>query len=324
MPAKHLVVVHGQSTHPRRPEKERYLRTALLHGLNRVSPIAAGLLDSGEVKTTHVYYGDVCNEVLCDADPGLRERLVLNPVDGIFYEPDGGDDAPMNKLLERPTSAHTKQEYLELPRTGRARRLANDLARTVSPLLARRLSRRIICALFPDLGAYITSRKVGSRVRQRLQGPLLNALTDADDVAIVAHGMGTVAAYDVLWKFSHMSEYEVIHNRRVTLWLTLGSPLAEPAVRASLYDAAEPEDGKYPRNVVRWLNVAAHDDHVARTAAAEQDFGEMRALGCRIVDLAPIYTFWVGPSGSDPHEMYGYLDHPLVAEQIAAWVLASS
>src|SRR3712207_6651515 len=294
MPAKHLVVVHGQSTHPRRPENERYVRTALLHGLGRISAIAAGLIESGEVRTSYVYYGDVCNEVLCDAHPRLRERLVLNPVDGVFYGPDGCHDASMVKLIDRPNAAHTEEESLALPRTRGARRFVDDVARVMTPLLGRGMSRRVICGLFPDLGAYITSRKVGSRIRQRVQGPLLNALTDADDVAIVSHGLGAMATYDVLWKFSHMSEYEVIHERRVTLWLTLGSPLAEPAVRASLYDAAEPDDGKYPRNVLRWVNVTAHDDYVGRAATAEEDFREMRAHGCRIVDLAPIYSFWVG------------------------------
>ncbi|MFN2567574.1 MAG: hypothetical protein ABR499_21475 [Gemmatimonadaceae bacterium] len=323
MPAKHLVLVHGRSTKPRRAEKERYVRTALLHGLKRVSPIAAGLIESGEVKTTCVYYGDICNELLCDADPRLRQKLTHNPVDGIFYEADGCYDKQMAEFLKRPTSAHTKEEYRKLVRTHKDQRFMDDLVRVISPILANGLSRKIMLKWLPDLGAYVTSHKVGSKIRQRLQGPLLNALTDADDVAIVSHSMGCIATYDVLWKFSHMSEYEVIHNRRVTLWITLGSPLGEPAVRESLYDAHEPEDGIYPRNVVRWLNIAAYDDFIAHDATAEDDFKEMKELGCRIVDLPRIHTFWVGATGSNPHKFYGYLDHPVVAEQIAAWTLSS-
>lgn len=323
MPAKHLVLIHGRSTKPRRAEKERYVRTALLHGLDRVSPIAAGLIDSGEVRSTCVYYGDICNELLCDADPRLRKKLVLNPADGISYEADGCYDAQMAELLSRRTDAHTKDEYRTLVRTHKDRRFVDDVVRVVSPLLPNRWSRRIIRRWLPDLGAYLTSRKIGSQIRQRLQGPLLNALTDADDVAIVAHSMGCVATYDVLWKFSQMSEYEVIHSRRVTLWITLGSPLGEPAVRDSLYDAHQPADGMYPRNVVRWVNIAAHDDYIAHDPTVENDFREMKAHGCRIADLPRIYTFWVGATGSNPHKFYGYLDHPVVAEQIAAWVLGS-
>jgi hypothetical protein len=324
MPSKHLVVIHGRSTKPRRAEKERYVRTALLHGLKRVSPIAAGLIESGTVKTTCVYYGDICNELLCDADPKLRKKLVLNPVDGVFYEADGCYDEQMAEFLERPTAAHTREEYRTLVRTHKDQRFLDDVARVVSPLIANGWSRRIICKWLPDLGAYITSRRVGTRIRQRLQGPLLSALTDCADVAIVSHGMGCIATYDVLWKFSQMSEYELIHDRRVTLWVTLGSPLGEPAVRESLYDAHQPEDGRFPRNILRWINVAAHDDFIAHDGTAEDDFRRMKAHGCRIADLPRIYTFWVGSSGSNPHKFYGYLDHPIVAQQIAAWVLATS
>ena len=321
MPAKHLVLIHGRSTKPRRAEKERYVRTALLHGLNRVSAIAAGLVESGEIRTTCVYYGDVCNELLCNADPSLRKKLVVDPVDGVFYEADGCYDEQMAELLERPNEAHSRDEYRRLVRTHKDKRFYDDVARVISPILANGLSRRIILSWLPDLGAYITSRRTGSKIRQRLQGPLLHALTDAADVAIVSHSMGCMATYDVLWKFSHMSEYEVIHDRRVTLWITLGSPLGEPAVRDCLYDAHEPRDGRFPRNVLRWLNVAAYDDFIAHDATAEDDFKEMKKLGCRIADLPRIYAFWVGATGSNPHKFYGYLDHPVVAEQIAGWVL---
>jgi hypothetical protein len=323
MPAKHLVLIHGRSTKPRRAEKERYVRTALIHGLNRVSPVAARLIESGEVKTTYVYYGDVCNEILCDADPKLREKLVLDPADGIFYEADGCYDKQMAELLARGNDAFTAEEYRTLVRTHKDQRFLDDIVRVISPLLANGWSRRIIKRWLPDLGAYITSRKIGSTIRHRLQGPLLNALTDAADVAIVSHSMGCIATYDVLWKFSHMSEYEMIHGRRVTLWITLGSPLGEPAVRDSLYDAHEPVDGRFPRNVLRWLNVSAHDDFIAHDWTVEDDFRAMKAHGCRIVDLPRIYTFWIGATGSNPHKFYGYLDHPVVAEQIAAWVLAA-
>ena len=141
-------------------------------------------------------------------------------------------------------------------------------------------------------------------------------------MAIVAHSMGCIASYDVLWKLSHMSEYRKYHDRAVSLWLTLGSPLGEPAVRESLYDASEPADGVYPRNVRRWVNIAAHDDFVAHDESVADDFREMSALGCEIVDLPKIHTFWVGTDGMNPHKFYGYLDHPDVARQIAAWIHA--
>ena len=321
MPARHLLLIHGRATKPRRKEKERLVRKSLLHGLDRVAPEAAAMIRAKEVKVTFAYYGDVNNDIMIRAEPGLEKWLERDP-DGSWYEKDGSYDDDLKKLLARPTDAHTRAEYAKLVRQHRDRRFFDEIAGLISPLLAGGWSRRIINRMLPDLGAYITSRKVGSKVRERLQTPLLKAFDEADDVAIVAHSMGCIASYDVLWKLSHMSEYRAYHDRRVSLWLTLGSPLGEPAVRECLYDAHEPHDGRFPRNIDRWVNVAAWDDYVAHDETALDDFRAMAHLGCAIEDLPKIHTFWVGSEGLNPHKFYGYLDHPEVARVIGKWVTA--
>jgi hypothetical protein len=204
------------------------------------------------------------------------------------------------------------------------RQYVDDLVRVFSPV-ARvvGLSDRAIKRMFPDLAAYLTSRVVGSEIRDRLQRPLMEALLKDDDVCLVSHSMGCMASYDVLWKFSRMSEYREIRDIKVPLWITLGNPLGEPWVKDNLYDSDEPEDGKYPANIGRWINISAHDDIVAHDGDIKDDFREMIDLGLiakdNIEDLRRIYNFWVGREGSNPHKLYGYLNHPDFAKKLADW-----
>ncbi len=321
MPTKHLFVIHGRATKPPRRAKQRLVRQALVAGLERVDPRAARAIERSRVKFTLAYYGDVNNELMIRAEPGRKESMVRR--NGKWFERPGSYDADLERLLARPTRNHTKRDYRKLIREVPDRRLLDDLARIVSPVASLTgLGSYAIKKLLPDLGAYLTSRLWGSEIRTRLQGPLKRALARGDDVALVAHSMGCIVSYDVLWKLSRMSEYRSVHDRKISLLLTLGSPLGEPAVKDALYDSHEPDDGRYPTNIVDWINIAAHDDFVAHDGTIADDFREMRhrRLVERLKDHRRIYTFWVGTAGSNPHKLYGYLNHPTVAQVIAGWI----
>lgn len=316
---KHLMFVHGRATKPDGDTKLRLVREALLHRLQQVDAEAHGQIERGEVKVTLVYYGDILNRLLLDAGDANAADMVVG-ADGKLYEPPDAYDASLTRLKARSVDQHTAADYRRVIREERDLRFVDDLARLASPLIPSGLTRRIIRRALPDLDRYIGSRREGSAIRVRLQEPLKRALDDGDDICIVSHSMGCVVAYDVLWKFSQMSEYARYHDRRIGLWITLGSPLGEPAVQGALYDSNEPPDGRYPRNVSSWVNVAAHDDFVAHDATVADDFLPMRGLGCDIQDHPRIHTFWVGREGSNPHKLYGYLNHPHVARVVGAWV----
>ena len=61
--------------------------------------------------------------------------------------------------------------------------------------------------------------------------PLAKALSQDDDILILSHSLGTVIAYDVLWKFSYCGEWQDIRNKKVSMLVTLGSPLGDEAVK---------------------------------------------------------------------------------------------
>jgi hypothetical protein len=158
-------------------------------------------------------------------------------------------------------------------------------------------------------------------IRDRLQRVLLPSIRNGEDICLISHSMGTIVAYDVLWKFSRMSEYSDIRDRKIRLFVTLGSPLGDPVVAKQLYDSNEPDDGRYPTNINVWHNFAAKDDFISRDEQLADNFAEMvwRKSVSKIVDRF-IYTFWVGYDGLNPHKFYGYLDNYQFAKSIASWI----
>ena len=181
-----------------------------------------------------------------------------------------------------------------------------------------------------DMGAYLMQRRVGSEVRERLQAPLKSALRRKDDICLMAHSMGCIVAYDVLWKFSQMSEYREFQTGApgISLWLTLGCPLGEAGVKANLYDANEREDGRFPKKIVKnWVNIAAVDDFIAHDVDMRNDFSAMlpgkRGYGyVRSIKDKRIYNCWTHEGKSNPHKLYGYLVNHDVARELANWIRA--
>ncbi|UCG87754.1 MAG: hypothetical protein JSW71_04180 [Gemmatimonadota bacterium] len=321
MPQKHIFFVHGRNTKPEPAVLRRLVRRALSARLERVDSDAARLFESPAIKFTVAYYGDLMNDLMVRANPELRQSMIWRG--DKWYEPHQRDASHLEQLLSRPSRRHTERDYKDLAREFKNPRFWNEVARVLGPVGSiTGLTSYAISRLFPDFGTYLNSRIWASNIRARLQGRLKRALARGDHIALIAHSMGCVVSYDVLWKLSRMDEHRTVRDRKVSLWLTLGCPLGERSIRNELYDAYEPDDGLYPANIGEWVNVAAHYDFVAHDGTVADDFREMRdwKLVDRIRDLPRIYTFWIGSKGSNPHKSYGYLNHPTVARVLARWI----
>lgn len=109
-----------------------------------------------------------------------------------------------------------RRAYRKILRENDDLRFLDDAARAISTVAAisslTTLKMQVIKRATRDIGAYLMTRKVGSEIRERLQGPLKKALKAKDDVCLISHSMGCIVAYDVLWKFSRMSEYRDAQN----------------------------------------------------------------------------------------------------------------
>ena len=325
-PHKHLILIHGRATKPSGSEKSRLVKESLLHGLNREDSAVADKVNSGEIKYDFIYYGDISNRTLIARDKN-REKNLKGKNDAKYnHEPcelKGSYDKNLETLLAQ--KSFTKTAYKKFLSDVPDRRYFDEIASFASWIASKTgFSDEIISRATADMGAYLLTRKVGSQVRARLGEPLKKALLAGDDVCLISHSMGCMVSYDVLWKFSQMSEYRNIQEsgNRVNLWITLGNPLGEPGVKKNLYDGHEKPDDKYPRHIINeWLNFSAVDDFVSHDCKIADDYADMKTLGYlnKLRDLAEIYTFWAGSSGSNPHKFYGYLDNPYFAKQIVRW-----
>jgi hypothetical protein len=341
---KHLIVIHGRASKPSEKEKKRLVLKALKHGLGRVDAsgdtakrigASSAIPQNKRVKFSFVYYGDFSNTALLEKKPDLKAYLKDQDPDhdNTACEVAGSYDADLDRLFAR--TQFTKAAYKKLLKEEKDTSALDDVASVVSAIgNLFGLNDELIAKATPDMGAYLLTRGMGSAVRDRLQRPLKKALADGDDICLVSHSMGCIVAYDVLWKFSNMSEYREIRDskNKINLWLTLGNPLGEPGVKKNLYDAHEPDDGRYPRHIIKhWKNIAAKDDFVAHDAKIGNDYkgmltyipkgsNKIEPLIDSIKDEPLIYTFWAGNEGANPHKFYGYLDHPNVAHAIKKWM----
>lgn len=329
MTRKHIIFVHGRSVKPSASRKKKLIFDALIHGLNGTSPRAAKAIGTGTVKCSFAYYGDVNNAIMANHDPEIAARLTARNNKAYGFEPCLPYE-PFAESLRQLLAIGTYDEaaYSQVVEQYKDLRYLDNAARAFSTLLSvltrSRANEIILQRSSADMGAYLMSRKTASKVRERLQNPLRRAINARDDICIISHSMGCVVAYDVLWKFSQMSEYENLQrkNPKVSKWLTLGCPLGEAGVRANLYDAREHAGGRFPKAIVKdWANIAACDDFIAHDRTMADDFSEMLEYGYveSITDLR-MYNCWVHYNTSNPHKLYGYLANQVVAGEIANWV----
>lgn len=326
MAQKTMILIHGRSTKPSASAHRKLIRAALLNGLRRVDHVAADKVLSGEIHLAFAYYGDLNNRLLLEDDGDIIKELVAHN-DEIYNLAPCLAAGPLARGIDRlrAVEAHDAANYARFLAQYDDNRWFDEIADAVSAVASvTGLSEHVVKWATADMSQYLMTRQVGSEVRQRLQMHLKPALEQKADICLVSHSMGCIVAYDVLWKYSRMSEYRQLQNvdAKVSLWLTLGCPLGEPGVRDNLYDAAERGADRFPKHIIgEWVNMAAEDDFVAHDGTMENDFREMVRLGyVRSIKDYKMFNFWQENGELNPHNFYGYLDNPSVAREIAGWI----
>ncbi len=330
MAKQRIILIHGRSTKPGKAAFEALQKKALLHGLTREGSGKGKKIEDEKVAIDFVYYGDVNNALLAEKSKKMAKRLTAkDPHCGnLPCEPHQGLDKAIDILAAMPNfSARTYKKVLE---QNEDRRWLDNAANAVSTFAAITtatfLNKVAINKTTPDMGAYLLTRKVGSEIRERLQKVLRPAIRAGDDICLVSHSMGCMVAYDVLWKFSRMSEYSELQEsgNKISKWVTLGCPLGEAGVKRNLYDGDERREDKYPREIVLdWVNIAAKDDFVAHDRSIKDDYSYMTRSDPKLVNSIrdeEIYNCFFHDGVSNPHKLYGYLAHEKVGKEIADWI----
>ena len=160
---------------------------------------------------------------------------------------------------------------------------------------------------------------IGSHVRELVKAPLRRLLAEGDRVLLIGHSLGSVIAYDALWELTHQEQ----HTGQVDLFLTIGSPLGMNFVQDRLLGFRNHER-RYPCNIRRWVNIAAHGDLTALDPEIRDDFLPMLENGCTesIEDWhRGVFNYFRNEQGLNEHRSYGYLVEQHVARAVSDWWL---
>jgi len=174
-----------------------------------------------------------------------------------------------------------------------------------------------------ELRLYKNDQYIADKIRKTLEDELISAWNNNDEVCIISHSMGTFIAYDVLWRFSHknISPFKEYEDKKVNLFITMGSPLGDNVVQDLLFgeDFKEDDKRKYFTNVSMWKNFSALGDVVSHDSTLKDDFIKpMQDLGLldnHSDDYVDLYNPFKTPDGkSHAHKSYGYLLQPKLAK----------
>lgn len=185
------------------------------------------------------------------------------------------------------------------------------------PFLIPHLADENVALHLRDLRRYVHNENdVAEVTRRHLKLPLKTAAAQGRPVLLLAHSMGSVIAWDALWQLSQDPQYEA----RLSLLITLGSPLGQRYIQRRLLGSGERSASRYPDCIRRWVNIAAVGELTALDGRLAADFAEMPALGL-VESIEDIETYnWFRDHGAlNVHAEYGYLANRDTAARIAAW-----
>ena len=294
-----IIVVHGRGSKPSYRCKLGYVREVLTESVRRVAPSAGRWLARHPQAIQLAYYAD------------LIRNLTQEPIEACanFRE-------PIDRLYHESRSCPTWLTF---------RGLMLDLGADATVLMERWFQRstrkRLLATQLRDVMRYFRDHAFASSIRQRLQRLLVPALRRRERVLLLAHSLGSVIAYDVLWKLSHMSEYAAVRHRKVECFMTMGSPLGDKVLKTHLLGWRYPTPQRYPMNIRRWANFSARGDVVCHDKRLADDFWPMLRAGDveRLEEYPNLCTVYRSRDGEwNPHKLYGYLILPELGRLVAA------
>jgi len=210
-------------------------------------------------------------------------------------------------------------------------------------LLAGALSVKddVMTDFFRETELYEQDQYIADQIRAPLENALRRTWDEGREPIIVAHSMGTFISYDVLWRFSHRKTagFKKYNDKRVKMFITLGSPLGDSTVRDLLF-ARHHQDHtqrRFPNNIDFWHNYACLGDVVSHQKNFNDIFYQpMRELKLfpsskkfRSIDYVDLHNPFevVSHAGNrnrekrNPHKSYGYLAQPRLGSWIADYLL---
>ena len=225
------------------------------------------------------------------------------------------DFAAIDALIQQTTA--TEQDRAE---AGSWKRRFLRLIYAVAdrfPFLMHPLADETLEIHLRDLRRYVKNKNdIAEVVRRQLKMPLRAAWKLDRPILLIGHSMGSIIAYDSLWQLSQESGSE----HRVDFFMTMGSPLAQKFVQRRIKGCKEPTDERYPRNIRRWVNIAAVGDLTSIDMRLEKGFEQMVDLGLTdSIEDRQIYNYFRLDGELNVHAEYGYLINEVTADFVSEW-----
>ena len=303
-----LIYVHGRQSQPAPEALLELVLAALDMGIARDFPDARDAFLA--IAKRLAYFGDHTNALLSSLGVEYDEQLDLGDARNALQHLRG---FPKRKKF-------SLSNYDRLPGKSAVREMAADIG---APLLrSLGLADKVMGKVVPELQAYWKlTEQFGRPVREAVRNALRDALLAGEHVLLVSHGIGSIVTWDVLWQLSHDERWQDTAAAKVDLWLTLGAPLGDNAVRGRLKGAKEQGRARYPANVMSWHNVSAEDDWLCHDNTLADDFRPMlKQKQVSAIRDYHVYNLAVRYGRSDPHCPLGYLAHPRVAQILSDWL----
>ncbi len=304
-----ILVVHGRDHKPAADAYADITFDAIRAGLKRDYPERVAAFDVIDCQLA--YYGDLTNDLLERFGSTYDEAL------------DIGDRRNALAMLKE-ISARKRFGIRDYDRVAGKTALKEFLVDIAAPLgglfgfgmfFLRRISR--------DFAEYLAgSTAYSEAARDRIREKLAAILSRGDRLMLIAHGTGSVIAWDVLWELSHEAEYQdAFRDRKVEQFITMGSPLSGINVQKRLRGAKHHDEKRYPGNIISWQNIAAEDDYMSHDKSVADDYKRM--LSSRVVSQVNdfrIFNLAVRYGKSNPHSSVGYFIHPRLSKIVADWI----
>ncbi len=291
-----IIFVPGKNPKPARDVHRAQLWRCLLEGVRRARPdVAADMAAHGEVFSlvdwNFSYYGF---QRSMEADLRFIDAVIARPA---------------ATAQDRREARHWRRRLV------RFSYLVADLIPTLIPLLP---DPKVKATIGETIRYFENREGAAELVRRPLEGLFREFCALDVPIMIIGHSLGSVIAYDALWKLSH----EEPAGCRVDLFLTIGTPLGTRFVQKRILGHDAAGKMRFPTNIRRWHNITAVGDLTAFDPVVRDDFRDMMRLGL-IEDIrdneAPVYNHFRTDEGLNVHRSYGYLVNPAVGEVIASW-----
>lgn len=289
-----IIFVSGMKPKPAPAEHRQALLRCLLEGLQRVAPDIAARVEHtpdsfARAQWTYAFYRTY-RDISIDM-PGIEALL----------------------RQSEPSARDVREASALSTRIRRAIYLALDAV----PFIASRLANADMRVTLQDVHRYVTNDKgIADQVRADLEQRLMAAHDAGRPVLLIGHSMGSVIAWDTLWRLSRERD----HPLRVDTFMTLGSPLGNHVIQRGLQGRRAHGDNRYPANIKRWVNLVAIGELTALDRRMQRDYSGMLKAG--LIDAIEDYdviNHYRENGRLLVHSEYGYLVNRTTAGIIADW-----